>query len=145
MSTSLKDVQMGIQLSHLNAEACFIRMEVLLRTRQCWDAVSAATASEDAKTAARLAIMANLGDDLIHLVDPAKAPKELWESLTKQFSGASVARKMALKKAVSSFVMCSSETLEDFLIRAAQLRTELSSANILKDDEFIWQFLSAFE
>jgi hypothetical protein len=116
MISSLKDFQMGIQLSHRNAAAGFIRAEVLLRTRRCWDAVSAATVNEASETVAPLAIMANPGDDLIHLVDPAKEPEELWETLKKQFSGASVAHKAALKKAVSFFVVSSSETLEEFLV-----------------------------
>jgi hypothetical protein len=136
---------MGIHLNHTNASCWFIRIEVLLRRRKCWEAVTTGTATPESKDTARLAIVANLGDDLIHVIDRTAEPKAIWEELTEQFSGVSVPRKMALKKAQSSFRLSPDDTLDAFLLRAAQLRTELASANILKEDEFVWQFLSAFD
>jgi hypothetical protein len=52
---------------------------------------------------------------------------------------------MASRKAQSSFRQSPDETLDAFLLRAAQMHTELASANILKEDEFVWQLLSAFD
>ena len=115
---NLKDVKLGLELTQTNAVQWFQRMEILLRSLECWSAVASDVGDAAHKNAARLAISCNVGDDLIHQVSPTESPKVIWDGLKKQFSGVSSARKMALSRAQASFRKASDESLDQFITRA---------------------------
>ena len=66
----LKDVKLGHDLTQANAVQWFQRMELLLRSVDCWKAVTDGTGDESVKTNARLTISCNVGDEFIHIVSP---------------------------------------------------------------------------
>lgn len=142
---NLKDVKLGLDLTQANAVQWFQRMELLLRSIECWKVVNEGAGEEKVQNAARLAISCNVGDDLIHNVSPTATPKQIWDGLKKQFSGVSAARKMALSRSQASFRKSADETLDQFINRGEQLRAELASANMLKEDEFVVTFLAALD
>ena len=142
---NLKDVKLGLDLNSSNAVQWFHRMELLLRSVECWTAVTTDVGDVKTKDAARLAISCNVGDDLIHIVYPAATPKQIWDALKKQFSGISAARKMALARSQASFRKLADETLDHFITRAEQLRAELATAQMLKPEEFVLMFLAALD
>lgn len=142
---NLKDVKLGLDLNSSNAVQWFHRMELLLRSVECWTTVTTDVGDVKTKDAARLAISCNVGDDLIHIVDPAATPKQIWDALKKQFSGISAARKMALARSQASFRKLADETLDHFITRAEQLRAELATAQMLKPEEFVLMFLAALD
>lgn len=142
---NLRDVKLGLELTQTNAVQWFQRMEILLRNLECWTAVDSDIGDVAHKNAARLAISCNVGDDLIHQVSPTASPKVIWDALKKQFTGISSARKMALSRAQASFRKLSEETLGQFITRAEQLRAELISAQMHKEEEFVLMFIAALE
>ena len=129
---NLKDVKLGLELTPSNAVQWFQRMELLLRSIDCWKVVNEGVGDEKLKDAARLAISCNVGDELIYLVNAAATPQQIWDALKKQFSGVSAARKMALSRSQACFRKRADESLDQFITRAQQLRAELASAQMLK-------------
>lgn len=142
---NIKDFKLGLELTPSNAVQWFHRMELLLRSIECWKVVHENDGDDKSRNAARLAISCNVGDDLIHLVSPTAPPKHIWDALKKQFSGVSAARKLALTRSQASFKKSVDETLDQFITRAEQLRAELASAQMLKEAEFVLSFLAALD
>ena len=87
---NLKDVKLGLELTPSNAVQWFQRMELLLRSIDCWKVVNEGVGDEKLKDAARLAISCNVGDELIYLVNAAATPQQIWDALKKQFGEAKI-------------------------------------------------------
>ena len=118
MSTNFSQFKLGIELTASNAVSWFKRMTLLLQLYDgCWKAVTEDTGTDAIKARARLAISMNVGDDLLHIVDPSKSPKVIWDALKAQFVGVSAARKMSLQKMQTSFKKEFAESLDDFIAR----------------------------
>ena len=138
MSTNFSQFKLGIELTASNAVSWFKRMTLLLQLYDgCWKAVTEDTGTDAIKARARLAISMNVGDDLLHIVDPSKSPKVIWDALKAQFVGVSAARKMSLQKMQTSFKKESAESLDDFIARANDLRGQLATASALNEDAFV--------
>ena len=69
-----KDIKLGLELTQANAVQWFQSMEILLRSVECWDAVTTGAGDDQKLNDIRLAISYNVGDDLIHIIDPFKPP-----------------------------------------------------------------------
>ena len=144
MSTNFSQFKLGIELTASNAVSWFKRMTLLLQLYDgCWKAVTEDTGTDAIKARARLTISMNVGDDLLHIVDPSKSPKVIWDALKAQFVGVSAARKMSLQKMQTSFKKESAESLDDFIARANDLGGQLATAIALNEDAFVLLFLAA--
>ena len=98
MSSKFSQFNLGIDLTASNAVSWFKRMTLLLQLYDgCWKAVTEDTGTDAIKSMARLAICINAGDDLLHIVDPSKSPKVIWDALKAQFVG--VTRDVVAKNA----------------------------------------------
>ena len=104
MSSNFGKFKLGIALTVANAVSWIKRMTLLLQWYDgCWKAVTEDTGTDTINSRARLAISMNVGDDLLHVVDPYKYPKVIWDAMKAQFVGVSAARKMSLQKMQTSF------------------------------------------
>ena len=120
----LRDAQLGRVLMQNNATSWFGRVEILPRRKSCWEAATVTTTTEK-EAFALLVLACNVGDDLLHLVEPNGDPKAIWEDLQDQFLGDSTARNMHLATALSRLKKFTDEPREDFINRIGWLEMVL--------------------
>jgi hypothetical protein len=87
-SVSIKDVQLGIHLTTANAPAWVQQMTHMLKARRLWTVLNKDSPEKQEAHNAPFTLTCNVGDDVLHLFDEDKTPKEIWEEIKKQCLGA---------------------------------------------------------
>jgi len=118
------------------------RMEFYLRSKDLWTPVEEAGHAESSKTRAVIGLAVR--DQHLDTVATAASAKAAWDALKGVFAAQGSARKLALKKALNSLQMESSENCSQFIARAKGLKQSLAAAGCpaIPDDELVLSILA---
>jgi hypothetical protein len=130
-----------MKLSHVNQQAWFARVRILLKSRKLLDALSDDRDADKSAEALNV-ITCNISDAQLHLIDPATSTaKSVWEELVKEFAGKSSMRQAALLQQLAT-LRPQAEQLDSFITRVLSLRQQMETAGCLYDAVLSCLFLT---
>jgi hypothetical protein len=120
------------------------RIKWVLQHQDAWKAIDDPTnATAEQVTKALVTIGLNVDDQFIPMVEKAKTASEVWKSLEAMFNAKTNARRLQLRRQLSSFKKEASEGLTEYATRAKTLQDDLAAiGHPVSDDEVVCSILA---
>jgi len=123
-----------------------VRMRWLLTHKGLWDIVEKATVEDaDKENDQKALALIGLGVKDCHLstLAPCTTAKQAWEALKAVYQAKSTARRVQLKRELSTLKKEPSEPLTKYVARAKDIRDQLIAAgHAINDEEIVWPLLA---
>jgi len=110
------------------------RMKFHLTSKDLWSAIDDANPSPTTSAKALAQIGLYVKPDLLSTIDRCSTAKEAWDILQQTFQSNTLARKLQLRRELSTIKMSSSESLTQYFTRGQDLQDQLSAVGHIVDD-----------